>query len=85
VATHANHALASTGLLPLSFACAGFSKHGVYWEMIPGQIIAALAAVVAISLLCWSGRLSYRLFPVIPTKRTRDTIHLIYVLPTVVW
>jgi hypothetical protein len=44
-----------------------------------------LAAGAAFSLLAWSGRLSYRLFPVIPTKRTRDAIHLIYALPVALW
>ena len=77
--------VALTGLVPILFVCAGFSKHGVYWEMTPGQLIAALAAVAAFSLLAWSGRLSYRLFPVIPTKRTRDAIHLIYILPVALW
>ncbi|MGO8763936.1 MAG: permease prefix domain 1-containing protein [Limisphaerales bacterium] len=77
--------VASTGLVPIFFASAGFSKHGVYWEMTPGQLIVALAAVAAFSLLAWSGRLSYRLFPVIPTKRARDAIHLIYIAPTALW
>jgi hypothetical protein len=77
--------VALTGLVPILFTSAGFSKHGVYWEMTPGQLIAALAAVAAFSLLAWSGRLSYRLFPVIPAKRTRDAIHLIYILPMALW
>ena len=74
-----------TGLFPILFASAGFSKHGVFWEMTPGQRIAAVAAAAAFSLLAWSGRLSYRLFPVISTKRTRDAIHLAYVLPVALW
>jgi hypothetical protein len=74
-----------TGLVPILIGSAGFSKHGVYWEMTSGQLIAALAAVAVFSLLAWSGRLSYRLFPVIPTKRTRDAIHLAYVLPVTLW
>ncbi len=77
--------VALTGLVPILFVCAGFSKHGVYWEMTPGQLIAALGAVAAFSLLAWSGRLSYRLFPVIPAKRTRDAIHLACALPMALW
>jgi hypothetical protein len=76
--------VAFTGLVPL-MGSAGFSQGGAYWEMTPGQIIAALAAWASFSLLAWSGRLSYRLFPVIPTKRTRDAIHLIYILPVALW
>ena len=53
--------------------------------MTSGQLIAAMAAVVVFPLLAWSGRLSYRLFPVIPTKRTRDAIHLAYILPMALW
>jgi hypothetical protein len=74
-----------TGLFPILFASAGFSKHGVFWEMTPGQLIAALTALASFSLLAWSGRLSYRLFPVIPTKRTRDTVHLVCALPVTLW
>ena len=77
--------VALTGLVPILFVCAGFSKHGVYWEMTPGQLIAALAAVTSLPLLAWSGRLSYRLFPVIPTKRTRDAIHFVCALPMTLW
>jgi hypothetical protein len=77
--------VAFTGLVPILFASAGFSKYGVFWEMTPGQLIAAMAAVAVFSLLAWSGRLSYRLFPVIPTKRTRDAIRLIYILPLALW
>jgi hypothetical protein len=77
--------VAFTGLVPILCSSAGFSKHGVYWEMTPGQLIAALAAVTSLPLLAWSGRLSYRLFPVIPTKRMRDAIHLIYILPMALW
>jgi hypothetical protein len=76
--------VAFTGLVPL-MGSAGFSNGGAYWEMTPGQIVATLAAWASFSLLAWSGRLSYRLFPVIPTKRTRDAIHLIYTLPVALW
>ena len=76
--------VALTGLVPL-MGSAGFSKGGVYWEMTPGQIIASLAAGAVFSLLAWSGRLSYRLFPVIQTKRTRDAIHLVCALPMALW
>ena len=76
--------VALTGLVPL-MGSAGFSKGGVYWEMTPGQIIASLAAGAVFSLLAWSGRLSYRLFPVIQTKRTRDAIHLVCALPVTLW
>ena len=76
--------VALTGLVPL-MGCAGFSEQGVYWEMTPGQIIATLAAGAVFSLLAWSGRLSYRLFPVIQTKRTRDTVRLVCALPVALW
>ena len=77
--------VAFTGLVPILLASAGFSKHGVFGEMTPGQLIAALAAVAVFSLLAWSGRFSYRLFPVIPTQRTRDAMHLVYTLPLALW
>jgi len=77
--------VAFTGLVPILFAGAGFSQYGVCWEMTPGQLVAALAAVTVFSLLAWGGRLSYRRFPAIPTKRTRDAIHLIYILPVILW
>ena len=76
---------AVTALVPILCSVAGFSKHGVYWEMTPGQLIAALVATTSLPLLAWSGRLSYRLFPVIATKRRRDAIHLVYLLPMVLW
>ena len=77
--------VALTGLVPILVPIAGFSRHGVFWEMTSGQIIASLAAWLSFSLLAWSGRLSYRLFPIIPTKRTRGAIHLIYILPVTLW
>ena len=76
--------VAFTGLVPL-MGTAGFSKGGAYWEMTPGEIIAALAPWASFSLLAWSGRLGYRLFPVISTKRIRDAIRLIYILPVTLW
>ena len=76
--------VAFTGLIPL-IGFAGFAKSGAYWEMTPGQIIATWAAAASFSLLAGSGRLGYRLFPVIPTKRTRDAIHLVCALPLTLW
>ena len=77
--------VALTGLVPILFVCAGFSKHGVYWEMTPGQLISLLAAATSLPLLAWGGRWSFRLFPVIQTKRAREAIHLACLLPTIFW
>jgi len=40
------------------------------------QKMASLAAFVTFALLVWAGRLSYRVFPVIPRKRIRNAISL---------
>ena len=77
--------VAFTGLSPILCASAAFSKHGVASEMTPGQLISILAAATSLPLLAWGGRLSYRLFPVIQTKRTREAIHLAYMLPVIFW
>jgi hypothetical protein len=77
--------VAFTGLSPILCASAAFSKHGVASEMTPGQIISILAAATSLPLLAWGGRLSYRLFPVIQTKRAREAIHLTYLLPVIFW
>jgi hypothetical protein len=39
-----------------------------------GQQESCLAAIATALLFLWGGRLGYRLFPVIPAKRTRDAI-----------
>jgi len=77
--------VAFTGLSPILCASAAFSKHGVASEMTPGQLISILAAATSFPLLAWGGRLSYRLFPVIQTKRAREAIHLAYLLPVIFW
>ena len=77
--------VAFTGLSPILCASAAFSKHGVASEMTPGQLISILATATSLPLLAWGGRLSYRLFPVIQTKRTREAIHLTYMLPVIFW
>jgi hypothetical protein len=74
-----------TGLSPILCASAAFSKHGVASEMTPGQLISILATATSLPLLAWGGRLSYRLFPVIQTKRAREAIHLAYLLPVIFW
>ena len=74
-----------TGLSPILCASSAFSKHGVASEMTPGQLISILATATSLPLLAWGGRLSYRLFPVIQTKRAREAIHLIYILPVTLW
>ena len=77
--------VAFTGLSPILCASAAFSKHGVASEMTPGQLISILAAATSLPLLAWGGRLSYRLLPVIQTKRDREAIHLSYLLPVIFW
>jgi hypothetical protein len=77
--------VAFTGLSPILCASAAFSKHGVASEMTPGQLISILATATSLPLLAWGGRLSYRLFPVIQTKRAREAIHLTYLLPVIFW
>jgi|ERR1035437_3535578 hypothetical protein len=66
--------VATTGLFPLMIAFSFFSKNG-FSIMTPGQQISGLAAAMVFSLLAWSGRLNYRRFPVIPTKRIRDVVY----------
>ena len=77
--------VAVTVLSPILCAIAAFSKHGVASEMTPGQLISILATAISLPLLAWGGRLSYRLFPVIQTKRIREAIHLAYGLPIIFW
>jgi hypothetical protein len=77
--------VAFTGFFPILCVTAAFSKHGVASEMSSGQILLFLTAVTSLPLLAWGGRLSYRLFPTIQSKRTREAIHLAILLPLITW
>jgi hypothetical protein len=74
----------ATILVPLLFGGIVL-KRASFIDMTTAEERSSLAALAAFSLLAWSGRLSYRLFPVIPTKRTRDAIHLVCALPVTLW
>lgn len=50
-----------------------------------GQQLSCLTAVATFTLLIWSGRLGYRLFPVIPAGRTRGFIMGLIAAPGVLW
>ena len=65
---------AATALIPIFIGWAVFFNRGGFADMSPGQSIASVAAGAAFSLLAWSGRLSYRLFLVIPTKQIRYAV-----------
>jgi hypothetical protein len=75
---------ALTGLFPILIGSAMFSKAG-FSLMTPGQQISGLAAAVIFSSLAWTGRLGYRMFPVIQTKRIRNAILCSCGVPVPLW
>jgi hypothetical protein len=62
-----------TILLPL-FVGGIVLKRGSFANMTAAEQLSCLVALVAFSLLAWSGRLGHRLLPVIRTRRIRDGI-----------
>lgn len=54
-------------------------------QMTSGQEISCLVAVATFALLIWTGRLGYRLFPVIPARRTRIFIGFLISAPVWLW
>jgi hypothetical protein len=54
-------------------------------EMTTGQLMASLSAMATFAGLVWAGRLGYRRFPVIGSKRTREVIGCAAVGVVVLW
>lgn len=54
-------------------------------RMTSGKQMSCLAAVAAFTLLIWSGRFGYRLFPVIHARRTRDVIKVLSGVFLMLW
>jgi hypothetical protein len=63
-----------TNLISLGTGIEVFFKPGGLSQITSGQQMSSLAAVATFTLLVWSGRLGYGLFPVIRVKGTRDVI-----------
>jgi len=60
-------------------------KYGALTDLTPGQQISGVAAVVVFALFAWSGRLGYKMFPVVPSKRTRSIITTFCCVPVMAW
>ena len=54
-------------------------------DMTTGQLLSNLAALATFAGLIWAGRLGYRRFPVIDSKRTRDVIGGVAVGVVALW
>jgi hypothetical protein len=63
-------------LFPLMMSSSVLSNRGSAAEMTPGQKISCLAAFAMFVLLVWGGRLGYRIFPVVRSRRIRNAIGL---------
>jgi hypothetical protein len=49
------------------------------------QQISGLAAMGLFALFAWGGRLSYKIFPIVLSKRRRDIITIFCALPVMLW
>jgi hypothetical protein len=70
-------------LIPLPWVCEMLFKTRL--ELTSGQQVSILAATTTLSLLAWSGRLAYGIFPAILDERVRRVICLSSGLLVVVW
>jgi len=77
--------VAGAGLFPLWVSCIVLFKVGGFSQTTPGERVSCLAVMAVFSLLFWGGRLSHGLFPVIPSKRTRDAILVAGFILVAVW
>jgi len=73
-------------VIPLFF-CSTFLrfKYGSLVDLTPGQQISGVAAVILFALFAWSGRLGYKMFPVVQRMRTRSIITIFCVVPVMAW
>jgi hypothetical protein len=60
-------------------------KTGSFVDLTPSQQISGVVAVVIFALFAWSGRLCYKVFPVIQSKRTRGVVTIFCVSPVILW
>ena len=74
----------ATILVPLLFGGIVL-KRASFIDMTAAEQLSCLAALAAFSLLVWSGRLGYRLLPVIQNRRIRDAILLSCCGPLMLW
>ena len=73
-------------VIPLFFCSAILHfKYGSFVDFTPGQQISGVVAAVVFALFIWSGRLGYKMFPVVPGKRTRGVITTFCVAPVMAW
>jgi hypothetical protein len=75
-------AVAST-LIPLPSICGILFKTRL--ELTSGQQISILAAATTLSMLAWSGRLAYRIFPAFRAKRIRIAIACLCFVLFLLW
>jgi hypothetical protein len=54
-------------------------------DFTPSQQASGLAAMGLFVLFAWGGRLSYKMFPVVLSKRRRDIITIFYAVPVMLW
>jgi len=69
-------------LIPVFVAGSVWHKRA---EMTTGQLLSNLTALATFAGLIWAGRLGYRWFPVIGSKRTRDVIGGVAVGVVALW
>jgi hypothetical protein len=54
-------------------------------DLTPGQQLSGVLAMLTFAALAWGGRLSYKMFPVITSKRGRDVITSLCAGPVMLW
>jgi len=60
-------------------------KRGSLLDLTAGQQMSGLTAVALFALLAWGGRLNYKMFPVVPSKRLRGFINILGAAPVILW
>jgi hypothetical protein len=70
------------GFVPLWFGGMMLFNRGGFEQLTPRQQMSGVAATVIFSVFVWSGRLGYRLLPVIHTKLVRSALCL---APIIFW
>jgi hypothetical protein len=72
-------------LIPLLMSSMVLFKWGSLSDMTSLERTSSLTAVATFALLVWSGRLGYRLFPVVRAERTKAVIAGLVGVPVVLW
>ena len=76
----------TASVIPLFFCSTIlYFKYGSFVDVTPGQQISGVVAAAIFALFIWSGRLGCKMFPVVPSKRTRGVITAFCIAPVIAW